>query len=162
MSQVFVDHQTLAKIAGSIDDSDRNDADYEAFLESVRQEVYALDSPYRQVIIMYYFENLGLDQITKEVNLDTPHLDRILREGTLLLRYSLAEMVQKRWPGRFKNIRLCPVCSHPRRVAIERILAEKKAGESWGTLNKRLRKSVGKTFNPPSILINHLKYHMKG
>ncbi|OQX92298.1 MAG: hypothetical protein B6D58_03655 [candidate division Zixibacteria bacterium 4484_95] len=168
MSIIFVDHQTLAKLAGYPSDSiwqnekSKNDTDYLAFLDTVRQAVNSLDDKHRRVIEMYFFENLSLHQIEQEMEQNCHQVQKLLREAMLMLKYSLTDVVRNRWPERFKEVNRCPICKHPQRKTIEKIIKSKKEAESWGTISKRLKKKVGETFNPPSTMINHIKYHKKG
>jgi len=158
---LFVDHQTLEKI---IDNGKEypDDKEFEAFREKIREKVYDLDEIHRRVIIMYFFENLNLDEIADEIDLHVFQVHKLLSEALLILKHSLAETVQERWPDRFKNLNTCPVCNHPKRHLIEKIIRKKKKNESWRLVNNRLKQKTGQAFNPPSILINHLKYHTKG
>lgn len=168
MSIIFVDHQTLTKLAGYPSDSlwqnekSKNNADYLAFLDLVRQAVNTLDDKLRRVIEMYFFENLNISQIEQETGQSCHQVQKLLREAMLILKYSLTDIVRSRWPDRFKEVNRCPICRHPQRKTIEKIIKCKKEAESWGMINKRLKKKVGETFNPPSIMINHIKYHRKG
>ena len=162
MTLIYVDHNMLAKIASDKPSAFEDSEDYLKFLEQVRRQVYQLDKNHSRVIIMYYFENRDIDQIAAETGLGQQDIRKLLRESLLILKYALAGIVEKRWPDRFKNINTCPICSHPQRVDIEKIISAHKSGESWGKVNKRLRQKIGRTFNPPMVLINHLKYHKLG
>jgi hypothetical protein len=168
MSIIFVDHQTLTKLASYPsnylwqNEKSKNDTDYLAFLDSVRQAVNTLDDKRRRVIEMYFFENLNLCQIEQETGQSCHQVQKLLREAMLMLKHSLTDIVCNRWPDRFKEANRCPICKHPQRKTIEKIVKCKKQSESWGIINKRLKKKVGQTFNPPSIMINHIKYHRKG
>lgn len=166
MRLIFVDHQTLAKIAGGqpdiFNEIPEKGADLRAFRDSIRQAVEALNEKHRQVIEMYFFENLNIGQIAQETAIKPSLVLKLLREATLTLKHSLADIVRNRWPDRFGGLGRCQVCEHPKRKIIEIIANSKKRGESWGSLNKRLAKIAGTTFNPPSILINHMKYHTRG
>lgn len=162
MTQIFVDHQTLGKIAGSVTDIHLVSDDYREFLESVRQQVEALNTNHRNIITMYYFEGRDIAEIALKISLPEDDIRRLLREALNKLRYVLAGPVEKRWPKHFKSLNDCPICGHAKRGLIEKIILNKKPGQSWGAINKVLLKKIGQSFNPPLILINHLKYHMKG
>jgi hypothetical protein len=161
MTQIFVDHQVLANIAANPPSECYESDEYKSFLDLVRQKVYDLDSDHRQVTVMYYFENLEANHIAAELDLDQRTVYRLLRESLRILKASLAEAVKSRWPGRFDDLKSCPICNHPERTAIEKIIRGKKAGDSWSTINKKLKKRIGRIFNPPNVMINHIKYHDK-
>ena len=161
MTQIFVDHQVLVKIAAYLPSEPPESDDYKDFLELVRQKVYDLDSDHRRVIIMYYFENLEVNHIADELGLDQRTVYRFLRESLIMLKASLAETVKTRWPGRFDDLKSCPICNHPERTNIEKIIRSKRPCDSWSTINKKLKKRIGRIFNPPNVMINHIKYHDK-
>jgi hypothetical protein len=157
---IYVDHQTLSRIAEYIPNNDDESPDYRAFLNSVRHAVKALPVSHQRAITMYYFENRETDNIAADLQLDNTDVCKLLREGLNMLKYRLADLVKKRWPNRFTRIRPCPICSHPRRLDIERIIAAKQPTDSWGKVNRALKRDVGCAFNPPSVIISHIKYHL--
>ena len=161
MAQIFVDHQVLINIAACQPSKPPESDDHKDFLDLIRQKVYDLDSNHRQVTIMYYFENLEVNRIADDLGLDQRTVYRLLRESLIMLKTSLAKAVKARWPGRFDDLKLCPICGHPERSAIDSIILSKKSNESWGAINKKLKQRIGRIFNPPAIMINHIKYHDK-
>ena len=161
MSTLYVDHQMLTQIAGN-DRKEPAANDLKAFRKAVRDKVFALEEEYRQVIIIHFFEDKSIEMIARETNTSAWQISIRIQEALKILKYSLAEIVRKRWPGRFDNLYLCPICNHPQKKEIEKIITAKKKQDSWGLLNKRLKKKIGLELNPPSIIINHIKYHMKG
>jgi hypothetical protein len=162
MTMIYVDHQTLSEIAGYAPNEVAESAGYHDFLESVRQEVSGLSDNHRQVIIMYYFESREITAIAIELHLNENDVRKLLREGLGQLKHRLTDLVQKRWPDRFAALKPCPICSHPRRRQIDKLLEARKPTDSWGKVNRAVRQKFGCTFNPPSVIINHLKYHIKG
>jgi len=161
MIQIFVDHQVLINIASYLPSEISESDDNSGFLDLIRQKVYDLENDHRRVIIMYYFENLGVEQIAVELGLDQRAVYRLLRESLIMLKSSLTEVVKARWPRRFSDLKLCPICDHPERQTIETIIRGKKSGDSWGAINKKLKQRIGRIFNPPTVMINHIKYHDK-
>jgi len=161
MTIIFVDHQILVNVASYLPSKPAESDEYKDFLDMVRQKVDELEPGGRQVVIMYYFENLEAGCIAAELGLDERIVHQLLRESLKKLKASLAEAVKARWPDRCGNLKLCPICGHPERQAIENIIRAKKPGDNWGTVNKKLKRRIGRTFNPPTIMTNHLKYHDK-
>ncbi|MCP4583491.1 MAG: hypothetical protein GY839_17925 [candidate division Zixibacteria bacterium] len=162
MTQIFVDHNTLINLTADITSDFEESDDHRSFLDLIRRQVYSLDNNHSRVVVMYYFENLELERIAVETGLDHRDIRKLLRESLMILKYALAEAVQKRWPGRFKKLNPCPICNHPARTEIEKIISARKPGESWGTINKKIKRQIDSTFNPPIIMINHTKYHKQG
>ena len=158
MTMIFVDHQTLSQIAG-FTPGDNENAEYQDFLESIRREVLELPADQRQVITLYYFETREIVNIATELGLPESDIRKLLRDGLNMLRHRLADLVRKRWPTKFAEARRCPICAHPRRREIEAIVKARKPADSWGKVNRELRKRFGCSFNPPSVLISHLKFH---
>ena len=161
MTQIYVDSQTLARIAGVSPEPDFDSEDYLEFLEAVRKEVIALPESDSRVIIMYYFECRSIEEIAGEIGIGDTDIKMILRRSLLTLKSRLDKMVRARWPRRFADNPKCRICRHPQKDEIERILREKAPSESWGSVNSRLKSKLGLSFNPPSILISHMRYHMK-
>jgi hypothetical protein len=161
MTQIFVDHNTLINIAADIAPDLNESEDYQEFLDQVRQQVYSLNSNHRTVAVKYYFENLEIEQIAAETGLNEQDIRKLLRESLLILKSALTEIVRRRWPDRFLQLKTCPICDHPAKIEIERIISMKKPEESWGTINQRMKRMIGCSFNPPILMINHLKYHNK-
>jgi hypothetical protein len=111
---------------------------------------------------MYHFENLDFEQIAAALGISQTNAVKLHNEAMVILKHKLADRVRRRWPGRVAGTSRCPICDHPKRDQIEKIVAGKKTTESWGTINKRLKSSIGRIFHPPTLLINHQKYHKKG
>ena len=160
MAIIYVDHQTLVKLAGTAT-SRGSDETADQLRDIVRQAVDELDASSRQIISMFYFESRKINEIAKQTGLEIPRIREIIREGLNRLKHLLADEASRRWTGRVK-VSHCPVCLHPRRLAIEAIIQQKKTCQSWARINRRLLARIGRRFNPPSLLVNHLKYHMKG
>jgi len=152
----------LAKIAGAVPDESPGSPNLSDFLNEVRRAVSSLETIQGTVITMYHFENLDFDQIAAALDLPIPQVKKLHGEALVILKYGLAEAVNRRWPGRFDKMLSCPICSHPKRELIERIITGKKEHESWGTINRRLKSQIGRIIHPPALLINHQKYHKKG
>jgi len=160
MVQIFVDHQTLAEVAPQLPSKIQYSDDYLDFLAGVRREVLNLDSDHQQATIMYYFEERTLDEIAAEMGITTRKAAELIRESRDRLKHVLASRMHERWPNRFRKPRVCPICSHPKRDLIEKIIAAKKPKESWAFINTKIKKRCGKSINPPSVLIGHLKNHI--
>lgn len=159
MTQIFVDHQLLTKLAGAMPQKPVDSEDYLAFLQKVREAVLQLPPNHSKVIAAYYFECRVIKEIAVELGLSEADIKCILREGLLKLKHTLIPEVKTRWPNRFGHLRDCPICSHPDRDNIEAIIKAKKHSESWGAINKKLKFKFGVSFNPPSVIISHMKYH---
>jgi hypothetical protein len=161
MKQIYVDHQTLTRLAGTTPGNNEESEDYLDFLSRVRKEVESLDHNHRRVITMYYFECLDIKQIALSMKLPPDDIRSLLRESLLMLKSNLADIVAKRWPKRFSKIKRCKICGHPQRSLIEKIVRERLPSDSWGKTNRLIKKQVGCCFNPPTVIINHMKYHTK-
>ena len=162
MTQIFVDHQILAEVAGSTDDIHSESDDYRKFLDDVRKEVESLETPHQETIKQYYFESRSIEEIAADLSLSEDDTRHLLHEALTILKSRLAGLMKARYPSKFINSQDCPICSHPRRQQIEKIIAGKKPGQSWGVINEKLKRKIGRAFNPPRYMIVHHKYHMEG
>jgi hypothetical protein len=161
MRQIYVDHQTLTRLAGAVPAGSNPDDDTREFLDRVRKEVESLMPDHRRVITMYYFECLEIGQIADEISLPPDNIRRLIHEGLMILKNRLADIVYQRWPRRLKKISKCKICSHPDRALIEKIVKARKPSDSWGKTNRQIKQKLGCSFNPPAVIISHMKYHIK-
>jgi len=157
---IYLDPLMLAEIAGAKPEPE-DDPELEELRDIIRNEVLALENPGREIIIRLHFERMNAADVAAEIGLSPETVVRIGREALLILKSRLQQTVGKRWPKISESAGICPICTHPRRTEIERIASAKTDGESWGSINRKIKKNVGLVFRPPMILINHLKYHRR-
>ncbi len=158
MKIIYLDPLMLAEMAGAKSEPE-NDPKLEELRDSVRNAVLALENPAREIMIRLHFERMDVSAVADELGLTPEAVVRIGREALLILKCRLREAVGQRWPKSSESAGTCPICTHPKRTEIERIASAKSDDESWGSVNRKLKKKIGLIFRPPMILINHLKYH---
>ncbi len=155
---IYLDPLMLAEIAGA-EPEPEFEPELERLRDIIRKEVLALEYPAGEILIRLYFEGMDAEAAAAEIGLSPESVIKISREALHVLKNRLRQVVHKRWPKFFPSAETCPICAHPERAEIERIITAKIDSESWGSVNRKLKKSVGRIFNPPMIIINHLKYH---
>jgi hypothetical protein len=155
----FIDPQTLARLIASPEPADILDPKREIFLDNVRQTILALPDLPGRVVVMTYFEQKDIDEIACELNLPASEIKRLLKDAKLNLKNALTGLVKDYWPKKFGHLKTCPICNHPKREIIEGILTERNSSLNWAAVNKQLKLAINESFNPPSILIYHLKFH---
>jgi hypothetical protein len=156
----YVDPNLLERLAADKPFEIALDPGRDEFIERIRQAVMSLPDLPKQVAIMSFFEERETSDIALELRVSENEVKRLLNTARLSLKNALAGLVKERWPKKFGHLKACPICGHPQREAIEKIIAGKSQRQSWSSINKLLRQAIGKTFHPPSLMIYHLKYHL--
>jgi hypothetical protein len=162
MQVVFVDHQTLAKLA------DRNlltladDSDLDEIKQKVRQAISRLSPNQQTIIIMYYFEDASIEQIAARMDLTPKQIHKSLSAARTTIKHALQRTVESRWPSIGQTQPACQICLHPRRAEIEKMISEKPDSHSWRLFNEKLSNEFGLKINPPIKIKHHVKYHPKG
>jgi len=164
MQPIYVDHQTLARLAEhQIYEPNRpTDPALESLKTDVRQALDMLEKYQSRAIIMYYFEEKTISEIEKELGLNEKQIRSLIRKGLVILRHALANKAAARWRELAKARPSCPICIHEQRKAIEKMLLEKPQSQSWKAFNKHLKCVLGVSFHPPIIIKHHLKFHQRG
>ncbi len=160
MTEIFVNHQLLTLLAGESGENHIESEEYRGFLDEIRGVVDSLPGNHSEVIRGYYFECRGIDEIAEEMGLSRDDIRILLHKAIMKLKPLLAEKVKSRWPKRFANLRVCPICNHPKRKAIEAMVRSKKCRESWAMLNRRLKRRFGMSIHPPLVIIRHMRFHV--
>ena len=124
--------------------------------EEVRKALKSLKPELRSIICSYYFDGNSIEEIAAKNKLSEKQVSIFLRLAKKLLRNLLNNFVKSRWRIKVKG--KCRVCSHRKRKTIDRMLIAKANDETWGAFGKRLAKVTGYNFQPPQILIAHLKH----
>ena len=159
MRLLFVDHQTLARLAES-NPPKEGLSESDPIIEETRRALETLSEPYAQIVIMRCLETKTFDQIEIELGIDQERLRGMLNAAFLALRQRLLPAVRNRWPKGFAHLKGCPICAHGQRELIEQLILGKTKTQSWKSLNRRIKEEVGVIFNPPIIMKHHVKYHI--
>jgi hypothetical protein len=161
MRITFVDHQTLAKLADKNLLSISDDPELNQIRESVCEAVKALPEDQQIIIRMYYFERASLKQIMVETGRSKSQINRALATAKTALKYSLAAIVEQRWPECGITLPRCPLCDNPQHQEINQLISKKPKSQNWRKFNQALFQEFGLTVNPPSLIKYHIQYHQR-
>lgn len=128
-------------------------------VRAVTEALEALAPEEADFIRRFYFQGLAYEDISRETGRDIGRL-------ILLHRRAVKSLVARLrpWSGGRKAdddpVRLaCPLCRHPDREEIERLLHTKRSEETWKRILTILRRSFGMPHLTPRQIVGHLKYH---
>lgn len=124
-------------------------------VSAVKNAIQQLPDDYQAIITYLFYDGLTFDEIAQKLELPPELVMNKYQLAANQLRIFLHGFVEKRWGIRHT---VCCVCIHPQCERINRILRRKSPEETWSSFNRRLEGSVGAKFNPPQILIAHLKH----
>jgi len=139
--------------------NDSRQSDRNSLRQIVADSLNCLDSGQKQIIHLRYWEMLTQKEIARYLGITPIEVRAIIKLAHAKLRPYLANYVRERW--HFSPRGVCPICTHPRRAIIERLLDEKTRSESWGEFGQKLSKTIGEKINPPRLLIVHLNHIQK-
>ena len=159
MRLLFVDHQTLARLAES-NPPKEGLSESDPIIEETRRALETLSEPYARMVILRYLESKTFEEIETELGIEQERLSGMLNTAVLALRQRLLPAVKNRWPKGFAHLKGCPICAHEQRGLIEQLILGKTKTQSWKSLNRRIKEEVGVIFNPPIIMKHHVKYHI--
>jgi len=130
-------------------------------VSNVNTALEQLEPALQEILKLKYYEGATTGEIALALDKPEKEIISLIYEAKRQMRFHLAEFVNKRWG--IKSGRLCRICIHPRRAAIESILIGKSQSESWGKITDRIYEAGEERFHPPQILKAHLKHmnHIK-
>jgi hypothetical protein len=133
----------------------------EIIRKEVRRAVAKLDCHQREFVECFYFMGETYEQIQKRLGKERYKLERIHQQALERLRFLLADFVEAHFGFKVERANRCPICSHPKKEKIERILERKRPEESWRPIMKILRKEFGLESTAVQTVIAHLRKHMQ-
>ena len=133
----------------------------EIIRREVRKAVARLPYHQREFIECFYFMGETYEQIEKRLGKERYKLERIHHQALERLRFLLADFVEAHFGIKVERANRCPICSHPEREKIERILERKRPEESWRPAMKILRTEFELKLSTVQTVIAHLRKHMR-
>ncbi len=131
-------------------------------IRAVNAVLTSLPEDEAELIRQHYFHGRSLSYIAGETGRDHHRVQAHHRHIIKKLRSLLAPFINQRfyppknlWPA-------CPLCCHPRRDDIDRILRLKSPSQTWRPILRLLRRRFNLEIASPQRLIGHLKYHNVG
>lgn len=130
-------------------------------ISEVTQAVSRLTEREQEFVKLYWYEGKSLSEMAESFGKSPHNIESMNRRILRKLKNELAGFVKERFGIDVESDRKCPICSHPERAAIERILRAKTERETLRPIYRKLRETFGVEVSTPQILIGHMKYHMR-
>ena len=127
---------------------------------TVQAAIERLEPDEKLVIREFWYQGRTYRQIAAGLGRPRHRIETIHRRARRKLRRLLADFVEQLWgiqPRRPR--RKCMICESPFRARIDRILAARKATETWRPVMQILREDFGLHIRSPQTLISHQKFH---
>jgi hypothetical protein len=137
----------------SVEDPNRTTAPDPGLVLAVRRALKNLSATHREIVEARLYDCLTFSQIALRLNMTERNARASYYAARQALKLSLAHFVEKRW--QVKPDGICRICTHPRRVQIEKLLSQKTQSETWSAFGRKLEREIGEIIKPPKILIAH-------
>jgi len=125
---------------------------------AVNQALNGLTEEEAAFIRLFYYQGKGYTEISQISGRATYRLETLHRSALKKLRLRLATFVAgQTTPQSDLN---CPLCNHPARDEIGKLLLSKTESETWRRIIRVLRDEFGIVIKTPQRLKSHRKYHM--
>jgi len=132
-----------------------------AIITAVGKALSSLSEEEAAFIRLFYFQGLGYREISEKTNREIYRLEALHESAVRKLKTRLRRFLENRFdissPVKYPD---CPLCNHPEREEIDRLIRTKTAAETWKRIIKTLRDKYGLSIVMPQRLIGHKKYHM--
>jgi hypothetical protein len=132
-----------------------------AIITAVGKALSSLSEEEAAFIRLFYFQGLGYREISEKTNRQIYRLEALHESAVRKLKIRLHRFLGNSFdissPVKYAD---CPLCNHPERGEIDRLIRTKTAAETWKRIIKTLRDEYGLSIVTPQRLIGHRKYHM--
>lgn len=147
--------------AAAIDsaEADRVGRASDEVVEAVERALGVLTKQEQEFVRQYYYRGLGFREMGELTGRDVNRLKSEHKRIQRRLRQLLGGLVRRRYGIAVERVKACPVCDYVGRETVDRLIAEKGPGQTWGPLLCLLRKEFGLRIGSAQTLIGHQKYH---
>lgn len=121
-------------------------------LETLSEEEAAL-------VRSFHFQGLSYQDISRATGREVYRLELLHRRALRSLAARLRPLVATEDVRRERRNTGCPLCCHPAREQIDRLLNSKRREETWKRINAILKERYAVPSLSPRLIIGHLKYH---
>jgi hypothetical protein len=126
---------------------------------AVTRALEALSEEEADLIRRFYFQGMSYREISRITGREIYRLDGVHGRALRKLKALLQPLVEGRC-GREDRLNIdCPLCRHPARQEIERLINSKRKEETWKRIIKILRRNYALPIRSPQLIIGHLMYH---
>jgi len=131
----------------------------QSVIKAVNQALNQLDPEDAALIRLFYMQGISYREISALTGRD---MHRLVAQNTIAvkkLKILLTEFVESHFNIDARSNSGCPLCNHPRRAEIDRLLQTKSDTETWKRIYQVLRDDFDLCVFPARKIIGHLKYH---
>ena len=128
---------------------------------AVRTELDKLTEAERDFIEMFWFEGRSMAEISAVTGKPVYKLEGLNKRIIRKLKNRLAEFVESEFGLKHEVGSKCPICRHPRRDEIDRMILAKKPHQTFSSIITVLKRDYGIIIKTPQIIIGHRKYHIR-
>ncbi len=132
----------------------------EPVIAAVRAAVSRLDPDQQDLIYQVYVLGRTLPDLADTTGLPHARLAVMHRRVKRRLCSLLAAFVNQRFGLDVGESVGCPICRHPGRGDIDRIIAAKRPDQSWRPIMRAIREQTALDLRSPHALIGHARYHL--
>ncbi len=126
---------------------------------AVTRALETLSEEEAAMIRRFYFQGLSYQEISRITGREIYRLGALHRRALRKLTARLRPLVQETCNRDDFRKTGCPLCDHPAREEIDRLIYSKRREETWKRMIKTLRKEYALPIRSPQLIIGHLKYH---
>lgn len=126
---------------------------------AVTRALETLSEEEAAMIRRFHFQGLSYQEISRITGREIYRLDALHRRAMRKLTVGLRPLVEESCRRDHFPKTGCPLCSHPAREEIDRLIHSKRREETWKRMIRILRKKYALPIRSPQLLIGHLKYH---
>jgi hypothetical protein len=128
-------------------------------IKAVNRALEQLDPEEAALIRLFYMQGVSYREISLMTGRDIYRLAAQNVAALKKLKALLSGFVKNRFTIKSPSGLKCPLCDHPRRPDIDRLLRSKTDAETWKRIYQVLRDDFDLRVFPARKLIGHLKYH---
>jgi hypothetical protein len=108
----------------------------------------------KEFIRYFYFEGLPYKQISLLLKTNQRKLERMHKNILKQLKILLKDFVEKRFKLKIADEKLCPICLHPKREELEKILDSKRKEESFKRILRIFKEKFQLEISTPVVNYN--------
>jgi hypothetical protein len=127
--------------------------------QGVHRALARLPQDEEEFIRLFYFQGFETTVIAAYLNRTLSRVETLRRKAMRRLRLYLCDELRGKFGTSPPVDEDCPICVHPRRRQIEKLLARKKPDETWRKTIGLLRDNFNLTGISPRRLAGHMSYH---
>lgn len=129
-------------------------------IKAVNRALEELEPEEAALIRLFYMQGVTYPEISALTGRTVHRLEAQNEAAVKKLKALLHEYLGGRFNIPSQTDPCCPICAHPRREEVNRLLRSKSDGETWKRIYQVLREDFNLRVYPVRRIIAHMKYHL--